>query len=156
MARIAVFVLLLASLIGGCAYHGLQFVHDDRLQIVSPVENERVTVPFNVDWSVKGYGGRFGVFFDRAPMSPGGDLLSLVQRNDPCRRRSSCPDTTWLTQHGVYIVDRPPLQVNFVEDLRASRNVADRHSMSIVFLDGTNRRIGEATFVREFSIERKV
>ncbi|MEA3020525.1 MAG: hypothetical protein QOI47_2049 [Actinomycetota bacterium] len=156
MARIGVIGLLLAALVGGCAYNGLQFVRDDRLQIVGPRENERVRIPFTVDWKLKGYTGRVGVFFDRAPMATKKGLLSLVGRNDPCRRRSDCPDTTWLSQHGVYVVDRAPLRVDFLEDLRASHNVADRHTMSIVLLDGANRRVGEATFVREFIVDRKV
>jgi hypothetical protein len=155
MARAGAIVALVAALVGGCAYHGLQFVHDDRVQIVSPREGERVTLPFTVDWEVKGYTGRFGVVFDRAPMSTKKGLLSLVGRDDPCRRKSDCPDKTWLTQHGVYIVEGGRLRVNFLEDLRASHNVADRHTMSIVLLDEANHRVGEATWVHEFIVERK-
>jgi hypothetical protein len=155
MARVGVIVVFVAALVGGCAYHGLQFIDDHRLHIVSPQQNANITVPFTVDWEAKGYSGRVGVFFDRAPMPTHKGLLSLVGRNDPCRVKSDCPDTRWLTQHSVYIVDHAPLRVDFLEDLRASHNVADRHTMSIVFLDATNRRVGEATFVREFTVERR-
>lgn len=157
MTRLVVALVALVALVtGGCAYQGLQFVRDDRLQIVSPRENQRVTVPFTVDWKMTGNTGRVGVFFDRAPMFTAQGLLALVGRDDPCRRKSDCPDRAWLTRHGVYIVDRAPLRVDFVEDLRASHNVADRHTMCIVFLDETNHRGGEATFVREFIVERRV
>ncbi|MHB8464293.1 MAG: hypothetical protein ACYDH6_00645 [Acidimicrobiales bacterium] len=156
MARIAIVAVLLAALLSGCAYHGLQFVQDHRVHLVSPHESEHVTLPLTVRWTVNGYHGRYGVFFDRAPMSAGKGLLSIVSRDDPCRRRSTCPDHTWLTRHGVYITDRSSLEVDFLEDLRASHNVADRHTMDVVLLDAADHRVGEATFVREFVVERRV
>jgi hypothetical protein len=95
------------------------------------------------------------MFFDRSPMRPNQDLLSLVDQDDPCRQAPVCPDAQWLENHGpIYVTAEPGLQVSTLPNLRPNDRSEDRHLLTLVLLDERGRRVGESTFIREFIIER--
>lgn len=146
---------LSTALLSGCAVSGLSFKQDYRVDILNPGENDEVTLPFEVDWTVEDFGGHFAVFFDRSPMGPGKSLLSLVPDDDPCRIEPTCPDAQWLAERDVYVTDRTELLVEVVADQRDSDRSKDRHEMTIVLLDPTGRRVGESAFIKEFVVERE-
>jgi hypothetical protein len=150
-----VLVLSIAVLTSGCAVNGLSFVIDDRVEIVRPTSNEELTLPLTVTWTVDDYDGYFAVFFDRSPVRPNQNLRSLVPRDDPCRIDDACPDEAWLAAHGVYVTRTTSLTIPNLADRRDSSHAKDRHDLTIVLLDSTGKRQGEAAFSREFIVSRE-
>ena len=149
---LAVAVSLLAS---ACSVSGLSFVTDTRLTIVEPTESAEVALPFTVSWTVEDFDGRFAVFFDRSPLRPGQRLIDLVPDSDPCRREAVCPDAEWLADRNIYETDDVRIVIDRLPDLRKNNRSKDDHDMSIVLLDKSGRRSGEAVFTRELTVERE-
>jgi hypothetical protein len=153
--RLAVLGIAGSVLASACAVSGLSFVADTRVKIHEPEENEKVTVPFTVDWTVDDYDGLFVVFFDRSPMRPGQDLRSLVPEGDPCRVEPNCPDAAWLADRNIYVTDANTLVIEALPDRRDTNRAKDRHDLTIVLLDRDGRRSGESAFTKEFIVERE-
>lgn len=152
--RRSVIALTILGVCAGCAVDGLAFVQDDRVRIVEPAESADVVLPLRVEWTAAGVDGSFAVFFDRSPMRPGQSLRSLVPANDTCLLEPACPDENWLADHGVYVTTEPALVVEDIPDRRTTSRGADRHDLTIVYLDDAGRRVGESAFYREFFVER--
>ena len=153
--RLAALVIAVALLASGCAVRGLAFVADTRLEIVSPKDNETVTLPFTVTWTMDDYDGRFLVFFDRSPMRPGQNLRSLVPEGDACRTERRCPDAEWLADRNIYVADGNRVVIETLPDRRENNRSKDRHDVTIVLLDDDDRRSGETAFTKEFIVERE-
>lgn len=150
-----VVVLFVLVALTGCAIHGLSFTQDDRVEIVSPRSSETVRLPFEVRWTSEGFDGRFAVFFDGAPMRPGHSLLSLVPDRDPCRAEPDCPDEAWLADRGIYVTAGHSLTVERLTALREASGSKDHHELTVVLLDAAGQRVGESTFMTEFTVERE-
>ena len=133
----------------------MSFARDNRLSIVVPGDNASVGLPFTLTWKAPELTDRFVIFFDRAPMRPNTDLLSVVAQTDPCRTRPKCPDDLWLSQNNVYVTDHTSLVVNTLPDTRQNGSSLDEHEVTIVLMDRTTgRRIGQEAWVRDFSVNR--
>lgn len=137
-----------------CAVNGLSFSKDDRVTITAPRESDRVELPLEVSWEVEDFDGTFAVFFDRTPMRANQTVLSLVDEDDPCRRRGQCPDDDWLRDRHIYITTETSVRVEALPDLRDNDRSPDRHQVTIVLLDTAGRRIGESAFFNDFIVER--
>lgn len=146
--------LALAVLAPACAVNGLSFLEDNRVKIRSPKTNETVTLPFTLSWEAEDVDAVFVVFFDRSPMRPNQTLRSLVPERDPCRVEPDCPDTQWLADRNIYVVDGTRLEVEHLPDRRDNNRAKDRHDVTIALLDN-DRRSGESAFTREFIVERE-
>lgn len=153
-ARSACWIFAALAFLPGCAVHGLSFKQDDRIAFTSPDGNETVNLPFEVSWTATDYDGRFVLFFDRAPMARNKPLISIVPDHDPCRLEVSCPDDEWLNRRNVYVTAETSVLIETLPDLRDSDHQKDRHEMYLVLLDAEGRRVGEATWVREFVVRR--
>jgi hypothetical protein len=150
----------LAAVLLGCSTQGLNFRQDRRVQILRPAHREIERLPVSVSWRTEGALPRafdsFGVFVDRMPQ-PAGRRLDFLARHDRlCRRRPGCPDEAWFAGNGVYRTERPALQIASLLDTRPPGRTerAEAHTVTIVYLDGDGRRIGESAFSREFFLER--
>lgn len=152
--RWLVVALALSFGLSSCGLHGLSFFRDDRLSIVSPEESAEVQIPFEVRWTVRDFDGLFAVFFDRSPMPSTETVHAIVPDDDPCRFDPECPDERWLRDRNIYITDESRLLVDFLPDRRDNDRSKDRHDVTIVFLDKSGRRVGEAAFTREFFVDR--
>jgi len=153
--RAAIIGIVASMLAPGCAVSGLSFVQDTRVKITAPKQNATVTLPFTVAWTAEDFDGSFLVFFDRAPMRPGQDLLSLVPDGDQCRAEPVCPDAEWLADRDIYVTDATTLEVDGLADRRDNDRSKDRHDVTIVYLDDDARRSGEAAFTKEFIVDRE-
>lgn len=153
--RLAVLGVAVSVFASGCAVRGLSFVADTRLEIVGPEENEEVSLPFSVDWTVDDYEGSFAVFFDRSPMRPGRDLRSLVPEGDACRAEPGCPDAAWLADRNIYVTDANRVVIERLPERRDNNRAQDRHDVTIVLLDSHGRRSGESAFTKEFIVKRE-
>ena len=153
--RLAALGIAVSVLASACAMSGLSFVADTRVKILEPEENEEVPVPFTVEWTVEDYDGAFVVFFDRSPMRPGQDLLSLVPEGDACRAAPGCPDAAWLADRNIYVTDANRVVIERLPELRDNNRAQDRHDVTIVLLDSHGRRSGESSFTKEFIVKRE-
>lgn len=159
----SVSVLLLALV--GCALDGLDFVQDTRVTITSPSDLEEVTPPVEVRWTVEDFEvldhpdgsrsrdrGRFAVLVDRDPMPPGEGLAWFARGDETCRSEAGCPDDTWLATQSVFVTSATEMVIDGLRDRRDDGRGLDRHTVTVVLLDGADRRIGEAAFSTEFVV----
>lgn len=151
--RLAIALLAMVGL-GGCAVDGLAFVQDDRVEITVPTGGETVRLPFDFSWKSRGFEGTYAVFFDRSPMRPNRDLLSLVDDRDPCRALPGCPTANWLADRDIYVTQQSSVRVERLPDYRREDRGRDRHTATLVLLGPDGRRLGESAFVVEFFVER--
>jgi hypothetical protein len=154
--------LLAATLSSGCAFSNIDLVQDHRVHILAPAAEQTVHLPVTIRWSVSGLDPgagnppvRFAVFVDRAVIKPGTTLRSVASGDHRCLQDPTCPNTTYLREHGVYLVSGTELTLPFLPDLRnsGSHTTRDTHTVTIVILDG-DRRDGESAFTRTFFVAR--
>lgn len=162
---VSVAVVVLGLVLSGCSASGLNFREDRRLTILEPGDMETVSLPFTVRWRIDGFDvidapdgsddhdrGRFAVFVDRSPMPPGKGLDWLARNDDGCRDNPDCPNEKWLRDRGVRVLSAT--EITF-DSMRVNDSQGrDRHEVTIVLLDGRDRRIGEAAFGVEFVVDR--
>jgi hypothetical protein len=160
----ATFVSLLAFLAllaaTSCAVHGLDFRTDDRVSIVSPSAEATVTLPVTLRWTAKslpslgqqvgGHPTQFAIFIDRQPIRPGQTFRAVA--DDQCRATPGCPDPSWLAQRYIFTTTATSLRLDSVP----ADNKGDRfgrghgHEATIVLVDGSGHRIGEAAYAVDF------
>jgi hypothetical protein len=169
--RLTLGVVVLAC--AGCSFSDVSLAQDQGIVILNPSDSETVHQPFTVRWTGTPKAAEYAVFFDRTPMRPGGNLKSLVKRNDPlqsalnaangqtvtpesCAQDPACPPPSWLNAHGVYVTNQLKLNVSALPDLRShtSAGIKDRHQVMIVPLTSSGRRIGQTVAVKAFIIYR--
>lgn len=166
--RLIACLLAVLVLAGGCRTQGLAFRQDDRVEIVAPEENETVTLPFTLEWSVEDFdivgpdgsdtndAGYFGIFIDQTPMPPGESLRYIARDDDSCLRSADCPDETYLSDRNIYLTTDTQMTIDALQDTRPvdRPSAPDDHEITIVLLNGSNERIGEAAFTVEFTVDR--
>lgn len=154
-------VLLLAGALvtAACTTQGLNFREDTRVEITSPRDREEVTVPFELQWAARdfdvgtqtigGGGNYFAVFLGRAPMAPGQHLRALG--DDSCKRTPGCPDEQWLADRFIFVTTETSLHIDAIPDVDVDDvRRRDLHEITIVLMDGDDRRIGESAFTVEY------
>lgn len=147
-------VLTACLFLSSCAVHGLAFVQDDRVEIESPRDSATVGLPLTLRWRARGFDGKYAIFFDRSPMRPGRSVRSLVPEGDPCRATNSCASAAWLALRDIFVVDGTSLRVTSLGGRPSDPSETERHQVTIVLLNSSGERLGEAAFVREFIVER--
>jgi len=149
----AVLAVLMAA--SGCSSQAMLFIKDTRVHIVQPTENSRHSLPLHLQWTGNNVAGaRYALFFDSPPVRPGQSLLSLVDKQDPCRADNSCLGSSSLTDKYVFVTKATHLDVDLLPDRRKSHSSLDDHLLTIVMVDGAGRRIGEAAYLRTFTLDR--
>ena len=161
-------MLVAAALVAGsgCATGQYQFVADHRVHIDAPRPRSTVTLPLSLHWSYDDFrvtgpdhsrdshAGYFAVFVDRAPVPAGKDLRWLA-RNDPsCRPSEGCPNEQYFTSRQVFTTTQPQLTFDQLPK-PASHRGAETHTITVVLLDGSGRRIGESAWYVDFKVHRK-
>ncbi len=163
MTRFRVALLVLLSLLSACGVSGLNFVADERVEIIAPDDREAVRLPLTVAWDVERFevtgrdgevssgAGYFGVYVDRAPQPPGLTQEWLV-RNDP-KCQPPCPDESYLAGLNVFSTNETTFEIERLPV--PSGNAAKRrnfHEVTIVLLNGRGERIGESAFTVQFEV----
>jgi hypothetical protein len=149
-------VVAVAVALSGCAVSGLAFREDERVDIVEPGDREATSLPVTIRWTadvdaVDG-GPYFAVFVDRAPIRPGQSLRALA--DDTCNRTAGCPDVAYLRDRFVYVTDELEVTVDVLPQRSGQRTSADdRHEATVVLVDAEGRRVGEAAYTVEFTVE---
>lgn len=156
-----------ATVLQACGIRGLNFVQDERVEIIAPEPRAEVTLPVTIRWKVEHFevtgptrratadAGYFGVFVDRAPPGPGQTLESLAEDDPVCEATPDCPDEGYLAAHWAYTTNETSFTVERVPELTVDRT-REAHEVTVVLLDGRGRRIGESAFRAEFQVRRQV
>ncbi len=162
----ALLVLMLLAF-PACGVRGLNFVKDERIEIVTPRDREAVDLPVTLSWRVSDFevtgpddnaspdAGYFGVYVDQAPQPPERDQAWLVKDDDECKRTPGCPTPEFLATRDIYSTSRTSFVIEElpeIEDDAVDRR--DRHEATIVLLNGRGERIGESAFTVEFEVRR--
>lgn len=140
------------------------FLVDDRLTITSPKNLDEVTLPVTIRWKIEDFdvvepgspvrdsAGYFGVFVDREPMPAGEDLRWLARKDTACEASAGCPDKQYLADRDVHVTTDTELVLEDLEEGPEGRR--ERHTVTIVLLDPTGKRIGESAFYVDFEVRR--
>jgi hypothetical protein len=140
-------VLLVGISMGatGCT-GGLAFRENKALTITVPAENELVSEPLIVEWTMDPKPadlGGFAVFLDRFPMPPGKSIESFKLDN----------------RLNIFTTDSPDGMTVQIDALEGRSGVAkalrDRHELTVVPLDRLGKRIGEHAKRVEFDVFRE-
>ena len=123
-----------------CGPAGLDFRQDHRLAMVSPQDFSSVRLPLTVHWRFSqalgqpGGAAAFGVFVDAAPIGPGDSVRSLDRAG-----RATLTVTT-----------RTALPLSGLDTTGGS---STEHDVTVVLLDASGRRLGEAAAHLAFYLE---
>lgn len=163
----AIACTLVMAALSGCAVQGLAFQVDDRLEILSPADREKVRLPVTVTWEIRDFevtgpdgstdpeSGYFGVFLDRAPPPPGETVEWVAKDDRSCHPRDGCPSKQYLAERGIFTTTEEQFVLKSLppptDDQTRRREF---HEVTIVLLDGSGRRIGESAFTSEFEVKR--
>jgi len=154
LVRTTALGVALAALVAGCGYGPHRLTRDPALSFTEPAAQETISLPYTFSWEPTERADRYVVLFDATPMKPGSDLLSLVPKSDPCRSDSSCPTPDWLTRHSVYVVERPQVTVDSLQDRSGGQREHDLHTVTVVLLDAAGHRVGEFAIQQEFIVRK--
>jgi len=153
LASLAVVIAL--GPLGACAVTGLNFVEDDRIDLVAPGDRDEVRLPVGVQWTADdGLAdeiGSYAVLIDRAPPPPGRSVAWLFRDDDACANRVGCPDAQYLADRGVYVTSETSIVVERIPRL-ASEGRHDLHEATVILLDRQAERIGESAWSVEFEL----
>lgn len=153
--------LAFLMVLSGCADHGLLFAQDRRVEIDFPEQNDEVTLPLTVRWSLaEGVEvGRdiasFAVLFDAEPPPPLKTLDWLARSDVECERTPGCPDAEYLATRGIFTTTRTQLRIDDLLPLAGvdvEKGDRDVHDVTIVVLGPDGRRLNEAFWSRTFEI----
>ena len=155
MKRLALVAAIVS--LAGCSVTDLAFEEDDRVDIVEPADRADATLPVTIRWTADDLddaegGPFFAVFVDRAPIRPGQSLRSLA--DEACNRTDGCPDLAYFRDRHVYVTDDLEVTVDALPAQSGQRTAADdRHEATIILLDGEGRRLGEAAYTVQFTVD---
>ncbi len=166
-ARLVGAAVALSAALGACNTSNFAFRVDKTISFVAPEPRATTELPTTLRWRddeppanltvapTDPSAEYYGVFVDRAPLKPGGTILSLVAEGDSCRLTPGCPDAAFLARLKAYFTATPKLTLEFLSDLRPSKRggTKDPHEVVIVRMKG-DRRLGEAAFSRTFFVDR--
>ena len=164
-AALAALVLLSSA----CRTSGLAFRADQRVEILTPENRSEVTLPFEVTWSVEDFeivgadgsasndAGYFGVLVDTSPMPPGEGPSYYARDDKNCTAATRCPDVAYLADRNVFLTRDTTFPVTALQDFRPidRPSAPDDHEITIILLNGENRRIGESAFKVEVTVDRE-
>jgi hypothetical protein len=163
MAGATIFALALTT--SGCAtsLHGLEFHNDKRLKITSPHENDLVSAPFTLHWTMRDFTiagpgrgpvnddtGYFAIFIDRSPVKPG-KTLAAVNKHDPtCTHSALCTTKSYLARKQVYTTTKDEYTLQSVADILSNKLSTQFHTATVILLNTAGERISESAWSVEF------
>lgn len=163
MRRVAALTALVI-MVAGCGFTRVDapitFSSDRRLEVTSPSPEDDVGLPVRVTWEVEdfelGGGNHFGVFVDRVPLGPKRSVrLRICTEGEklPAQAgsfRKVCKDD----RKEVFFTAEPFYEFDCFEPrFQAPKRSRNTHTVSIVLLDGDNRRVGHAIDSVRFEVD---
>jgi hypothetical protein len=159
-ARTTLLVFTAATLLmmTGCGVSGLSFAQDKRVDIVHPDDRKTITLPLEIEWTVKDFAvgdghGSFGVFVDRAPQPSGHSLAWPFRGDRSCKGTGAalCAQPDFLAQHSVYQTTERSFRLEQVSRLIGS--TTRQHEVTVVLLGPDGKRVGEGAWSVLFKVK---
>jgi hypothetical protein len=151
----------------GCAtsLHGLEFHNDNRMKITSPHENDLVSAPFTLRWTMKDFTvaregggpveddtGYFAVFIDRAPVKPGQTLAAVSTNTPSCQHTTLCTTPAYLAGEQVYVTTNDEVRLRSVADILSNNESTQFHTATVILMNTAGERISESAWTVEFKM----
>jgi hypothetical protein len=149
----------------GCAtsLKGLEFHNDNRLKITSPHENDKVTAPFTLRWTMRDFTvaaagkgpvnndtGYFAIFVDKAPVKAGHTLNDVNKNTPSCKDSAECTTKSYLAREQVYTTTKDEFRIGSVADLVGNNESTQYHTATVILMDTSGHRISESAWSVEF------
>jgi hypothetical protein len=112
-----------------------------------------VSTPVHLRWITEvpaGTPATYAVFVDTLPVHPGQNLRSIAGAT--CASVATCVDIAWLNRHSVYLTSQPSLDLDTLPILGTAKGEQDVHRITIVLVNASWRRLGEAAWSVTFSL----
>jgi hypothetical protein len=135
------------------------------MTITSPHENELVSAPFTLRWTMKdftvagrGVGpvenhtGYFAVFIDRAPVRPGQTLAAVSKNTPSCQHTTLCMTPSYLAGEQVYVTTKDELRLQSVADILSNNESTQFHTATVILMNTAGKRISESAWTVEFKM----
>ena len=155
--RAAATATVAAVALAGCGASNLAFRTDHRVHITAPPSRALVQAPVTLRWNVSprpAAATTFAVFVDRAPVKPGQTLRAVAAGDSSCQHAAGCPDAQYLADRQVYTTADTSLTLQGVASMN-SYQTTQLHEATIVLLDASGRRIGEAAWYVDFRMRHR-
>jgi len=155
--RVRACAIALCLLTTACGVHGLSFVQDKRVDITSPKERSKVTLPVEIAWTAKNFEGAFGVLVDQAPPRAGKALPWIFRGSDICRGATGkrlCATSAFLAEHNVFRTTSTHFTVERVNRFTGNDRRRQFHEATVVLLDANGRRVGEGAWSVQFEVKQ--
>jgi hypothetical protein len=161
VALLTLMTVVASTGLAGCDLSEMNFVQDNRLTITSPDDRSVVDFPVTVRWSVQDFdlaepdaapredAGYYAVFLDRAPIGPGESIFDIGEDDPACRADPDCPDKAYLNQNDIYPSWTNQVRLDGFPILGSDQEF---HTVWVVLLDSTGRRIGESQWKVTFDV----
>lgn len=171
MNRRSIAVALAAMfVVAGACTTEQAYRQDGRLEVQSPRQRARVTLPVRITWKAEEFtvsrpawapaatdaatgttgttgspdgDGYFAVFVDRPPLAPGAELLSVAAVDPACKADPACPDAKYFADRGIYLTSETELELETLVDRRRGKSAKDWHEATIVIVEDNRTGIGE-------------
>lgn len=148
-------LILLPLLLTGCRISDMAFRTDQRLHIVTPLPNAAVATPLTIRWITANLpqGTLFALFVDRPPIQPGQSIGAVCRqgRFQGCPRvRTLAELAAYLSSYNVYVTTTHTLTLPDLPNTRPPDFARHAQQLTIVLLDPTGRRVGEAAYTVSF------
>ncbi|TDD87320.1 hypothetical protein [Actinomadura rubrisoli] len=170
LARGATAVAAVVAL-AGCGLTNLDelnFRVDDRLHFVGPKARSTVKSPVTVTWTMDGDfriaakgseppsrgAGHFAIFVDQTPIKPGHTMEDVAKGDSLCEGAPNCPNEAYLTNHHVYTTTKKSFQIPSIPNRPGSKEELQPHTITIVLMDTSGRRIGESAWELDVRIKK--
>jgi hypothetical protein len=149
----------------GCAtsLHGLEFHNDNRMKITSPHQNQLVSDPVTLSWTMKDFAvaglgdgpvqndtGYFAVFIDRAPVKPGQTLAAVSGNTPSCQHTTLCTTKSYLAGEQVYTTTKDEIRLPPIADLLNNHESTQYHQATVILINTAGERISESAWTVEF------
>ena len=146
-------LVAVALLAAGCG--GVRMWHtDESVRITAPRELQQVSAPVTIKWRSTNAANRYAVFVDRPPIKPGQSLKAIAGNDPGCQRDPSCPTPAYLLEHDVFLTSEDSVSVPYFAQLGgiSGRDKPATHYATVVLIDPTGHRAGEAAWVVDFRL----
>jgi hypothetical protein len=149
----------------GCAtsLNGLEFHNDNRMKITEPHQNDLVSAPITLRWTMtdftvaaQGAGpvnddtGYFAVFIDRSPVKPGQTLTAVSKHTPSCEHTTLCTTKSYLAGEQVYTTTNDELRLRSVGDILSNNESTQFHTATVILMNTAGERISESAWSVEF------
>jgi hypothetical protein len=144
----------LCLVLAGCGVGSVALRQPQHLTIRASGGNGVRRLPFTVSWSsTYPAGTEYVLFLDQAPIPPDQDMRYVAEQlhDTSCLIQPGCPDAAYLDNLNIFTTTKTSYVFSTLP-ISGNRDNVSLHELTIVALDRSGRRIGEASATMSFRI----